>query len=67
MYYVGGAAGYAEFYIDGVKVYTKRGGLAQGPAPALGRRHLPDQLRRDRARARPPRIHYISNLSVGKK
>jgi hypothetical protein len=62
--YVAGAAGSIELYIDGVKVFTKRGGLPIGP-----RAHwdggiyitgfgMPSNMER---------TAYISNLSVGKK
>jgi hypothetical protein len=67
MYYVGGAAGYAEFYIDGVKVYTKRGGLAQGPRPHWDGGIYLTSFGESGEGPRQPRVHYISNLSVGKK
>jgi hypothetical protein len=67
MYYVGGAAGYAEFYIDGMKVYTKRGGLAQGPRPHWDGGIYLTSFGESGEGPRQPRVHYISNLSVGKK
>jgi hypothetical protein len=62
--YVAGAAGSIELHIDGVKVFTRRGGLPIGP-----RAHwdggiyitgfgMPSNMER---------TVYISNLSVGKK
>ena len=65
--YVGGAAGYAEFYIDGKLVYTKKGGLAQGPRPHWDGGIYLTSFGESGEGPRQPRVHYISNLSVGKK
>jgi hypothetical protein len=67
MHYVGGAAGFAEFYIDGKLVYTKRGGLAQGPRPHWDGGIYLTSFGESGEGPRQPRVHYISNLSVGKK
>jgi hypothetical protein len=67
MHYVGGAAGLVEFFIDGNKVFTKRGGLAIGPRPHWDGGIYLTSFGQSGNGNSIARTVYISNLSVGKK
>jgi hypothetical protein len=67
IYYVGGAAGLVEFFIDGNKVFTKRGGLPIGPRPHWDGGIYLTGFGEMGEGPRTPRTVYISNISVGKK
>ena len=64
--YVGGAAGYADFYINGTKVFSKRGGLFIGPRPHWDGGIYLTSFGQSGEGNSTPRTVYISNLSVGK-
>ena len=65
--YVRGGAGFAEFYINGTKVFTKRGNLPIGPRPHWDGGIYLTSFGQSGAGNSTPRTVYISNLSVGKK
>ena len=67
IYYVGGAAGLVEFFIDGNKVFTKRGGLPIGPRPHWDGGLYLTGFGESGIGPKTARTVYISNLSVGKK
>lgn len=67
IYYVGGAAGTVDIFIDGTKVFSRKGGLAIGPRAHWDGGIYLTGFGEMGEGPRTARTVYISNLSVGKK
>jgi hypothetical protein len=67
VYYVGGANGTIDIFIDGTKVFSRKGGLIIGPRAHWDGGIYLTSFGEQGNGPRTARTVYISNLSVGKK